>query len=160
MQAIFAQFYSNKFPGSQPQKRVFPDVSIKKPKTIKKIMIGWCGGCGVSRPTSHCKSGSALRVFLFQHKMLFESIPHYKKNKNPKRFCKEVSTHSKKKRTVTVGNAFAVWSSQVLQRCNRALYGKNLSLFSIQLLSLSKEIVDKLAKMRTTTAYKSSFEAF
>jgi hypothetical protein len=23
-------------------------------------------------------SGSALRVFLFQHKMLYESIPHYK----------------------------------------------------------------------------------
>ena len=33
---------------------------------------------------SHCKSGSALRVFLFQHKMLFESIPHFKKKEKGK----------------------------------------------------------------------------
>jgi hypothetical protein len=37
-----------------------------------------------SRPTSHCKSGSALRVFLFQHTMLFESIPHFKKKQTQK----------------------------------------------------------------------------
>jgi hypothetical protein len=46
-----------------------------------KIGSFMCGGCGVCRPTSHCKSGSALRVFLFQHKMLFESIPHFKKKR-------------------------------------------------------------------------------
>ena len=42
-----------------------------------------------SRPTSHCKSGSALRVFLFQHKMLFESIPNFKKEKGETRAKKK-----------------------------------------------------------------------
>ena len=42
---------------------------------VRLVHVRWLW----SRPTSHRKSGSALRVFLFQHQMLFESIPHFNK---------------------------------------------------------------------------------